>query len=49
MGAFQIVAVFFQRREQENAEFTLRISAKPFYLMFSALKILPNEFVSATI
>ena len=38
-GASQIFAVFFQRREHEAAEFTLRVFARTHYLMFSALKI----------
>ena len=38
MGVFKIVAVLFQRREHEAAEFTLRVFARTPYLMFSALK-----------
>ena len=39
MGVFNIVSVFFQRKEHEAAEFTLSVFARTPYLMFSALKI----------
>ncbi len=37
-GVFQIVAIFFQRRENEMAEFTLKNSAITPFLIFYALK-----------
>ena len=36
-GVFQIVAIFFQRRENEMAEVTLRTSAITPFLIFSAV------------